>query len=343
MPTDSIAQFVQSQVSLQSLTTFGINASASSYLRVTQLSQLQQLIDCPALAKLPRLVLGGGSNIILQADFPGIVLHMALRGRELLAQDAHYYYVRAAAGEGWSDFVQWTLAQGWGGLENLSAIPGSVGAAPMQNIGAYGSELKDFFHSLSWFEFSSGQIHTLNLAGCQFAYRDSVFKRELRDAGVILDVTFCLPKQWQPKLAYGELAHALAAVAAPDAQQISAAICAIRKNKLPDPAQTGNAGSFFKNPLVSAELRDQLLLRYRKLVSYLQADGQYKLAAGWLIEQAGWKGRSMGHVGVYAKQALVLVNLGSATGSEVMALAQAIQADVFLQFGVQLEVEPVFI
>lgn len=339
----SLIQLIQSDVSLQSFTTFGIAASARFYLHVTEVAQLKQLSQLPELAGLPRFILGGGSNVILTRDFPGVVLHIALAGRECINEDDQFTYIRAAAGEVWHDFVQWTLAQGWGGLENLSLIPGSVGAAPIQNIGAYGVEIKDCFHSLSWFEFATGKIHTFTHADCQFAYRDSVFKHALHDQGVILDVTFALAKQWQARLSYGEVAQHIHDIAVPTPQQISAAICAIRQSKLPDPQQIGNAGSFFKNPLVSAEIRAALLMRFPQLVSYPQADGQYKLAAGWLIEKAGWKGRVLGKAGVYQKQALVLVNLGGATGAEVIALAQEIQADVLRQFGVQLEIEPVLI
>lgn len=339
----SLIQLVQSHVSLQSFTTFGIAASARFYLRVSEVEQLQQLRHLPELANLPRLILGGGSNLILTHDFPGLVLHIALKGRELVGEDDQFVYIRAAAGENWHDFVQWTLAQGWGGLENLSLIPGCVGASPIQNIGAYGVEIKDCFHSLTWFEFATGKIHTFTLSDCRFAYRDSMFKHAALNQGVILDVTFALAKQWQAKLSYGDLAKVLQDIEKPTPQQVSSAICAIRQRKLPDPAFIGNSGSFFKNPLVSAENRAALLMRFPDLVSYPQTDGQYKLAAGWLIEQAGWRGRVAGRVGVYQKQALVLVNLGGATGAEVIALAQAIQADVKLKFSVSLEVEPVLI
>ncbi len=334
---------LQTDVALDLLNTFGIAATARHFLHLTAIDQLQLLSELPMLASLPRLILGGGSNVILTRDFPGLVLHMGLRGRELVDEDEHDFYVRAAGGENWHEFVSWTLQQGWGGLENLSLIPGSVGAAPIQNIGAYGVELKDRFHSLHWFEFATGKVHSLTLADCQFAYRDSVFKHGLRDLGVILDVTFALPKHWQPQLGYGDVAQSLASVTQPTAQQISTTICAIRQSKLPDPHIIGNAGSFFKNPLVSAEQRQALLARYPALISYSQPDGRYKLAAGWLIEQAGWKGRALGNAGVYARQALVLVNLGGVTGAAVLALAQSIQADVMQQFGVQLETEPVFV
>jgi UDP-N-acetylmuramate dehydrogenase len=215
----------------------------------------------------------------------------------------------------------------------------------MQNIGAYGVEINDIFHSLSWFEFATGKILTLTHADCQFAYRDSVFKGALKDQGVILDVTFALAKQWHPQMNYTDVAHALREIDVPTPQQISAVICAIRQRKLPNPAVIGNVGSFFKNPVVSAEIRAALLARFPELVSYLQMNGQYKLAAGWLIELAGWKGRvsQEGRVGVYKEQALVLVNLGDATGDDIIALAEEIQADVKLQYGVSLEIEPVLI
>lgn len=338
MPIHSL---LQSDFDLQSLTTFGIAARARFYTRITQPEQLPILDQMPQLAGLPRLVLGGGSNLILTGDFPGVVVHMALSGRSLVGADERFNYVQAAAGEVWHDFVLWTLDQGWGGLENLSLIPGSVGAAPIQNIGAYGVELKDVFHSLDWYEFATGKIH--QITDCRFAYRDSIFKHSLRDKGVIQSVTFALPKMWQAKLGYGDVARAVQAYEAPTPIQISQAVCSIRQSKLPDPAQIGNAGSFFKNPVVSNALRDSLLQQYPNLVSYPQDDSHSKLAAGWLIEQAGWKGKALGRVGVYAKQALVLVNLGGAAGHEVVTLSRAIQADVLNRFGVQLEVEPVFV
>ncbi len=336
----------QSNVSLQSFNTLGIAALARFYLRVTAIDQLQLLkhqLKQAHLGDIPCLVLGGGSNLVLTQDFPGMVLHIALMGRECIVETDEFVYVRAAAGESWHEFVQWTLAQGWGGLENLSLIPGCVGAAPIQNIGAYGVEISHYFHSLSWFEFSTEKVHTLTASDCKFGYRDSIFKHALFGKGVILDVTFALPKQWQAQINYGEIAHALENIANPTPQQISSVICSIRQSKLPDPKLLGNVGSFFKNPVVSAQLRDYLLAGFPSLVSYPQLNGQYKLAAGWLIDQLGWKGRKLGRAGVYEKQALVLVNLGGACGNEIVNLAQNIQADVNLKFGVQLEIEPVVI
>ncbi|MBA5636155.1 UDP-N-acetylmuramate dehydrogenase [Duganella sp. LX20W] len=336
---------LQHQFPLQSLNTFRIAARAQAYLRVESLAQLRAALADPDVAALPRLVLGGGSNVLLTGDVAGLVLHIALAGREVLAGDADHHHVKAAAGENWHDFVQWTLAQGMGGLENLSLIPGTVGAAPIQNIGAYGAETKDLFHSLTVFDPATGQTRTMDAAACRFGYRDSIFKHAAGQGLIIVDVTFALPRAWQPNLRYAELAQAVAeqGLAAPTARQVADTVIAIRRRKLPDPAEIGNAGSFFKNPVVDAAQCADLLARFPTLVHHRQPDGSEKLAAGWLIDQCGWKGRSLGAAGVYAKQALVLVNHGGATGADVVRLAQAIQADVQARYGVRLEPEPVFV
>jgi UDP-N-acetylmuramate dehydrogenase len=335
---------LQHNFPLQSLNTFGIAARAQAYVRLASVAQLRAALADATLAAMPRLVLGGGSNIVLGGDFAGLVLHMAIAGRELVDSDAEFHYVRAGAGENWHEFVQWTLAQGWGGLENLSLIPGTVGAAPIQNIGAYGAETKDLLHSLTVFDPASDTTFSMDAAACQFGYRDSVFKRPGCQL-IIVDVTFALPRRWQANLGYAELAQELAAqgLAAPGARQVAEAVIAIRRRKLPDPAVIGNAGSFFKNPVVSAARCAELLAAFPALVHHRQADGSEKLAAGWLIDQCGWKGRSMGAAGVYPRQALVLVNNGGASGAEVMALAHAIQDDVAARYGVRLEPEPVFV
>ena len=336
---------LQFDFSLRHHNTFGIDAKAHIYLEVLSVDMLRQAREDAALAVMPRLILGGGSNILLTRDFDGLVLHMGLMGISIIGEDEEAIYVRAAAGENWHAFVQWTLQHGFGGLENLSLIPGNVGAAPIQNIGAYGVELKDRLHSLSVFDFDTGEILVLDKAACCFGYRDSVFKHALRERAVILDVTFALPKRWQPHTQYADVVAELSArgIAAPSAREIADAVIAIRRRKLPDPAQIGNAGSFFKNPVVPATQRNALLERHPTLVSYAQPDGSYKLAAGWLIDQCGWKGRSLGAAGVYERQALVLVNRGGAAGKEIAALAAAIQSDVQARFGVMLEPEPVFI
>lgn len=336
---------IQHAFSLRDLNTFGIDAKARAYLQVTSPEMLQEVRRATSLACLPRLVLGGGSNLLLTGDFAGLVLHMCTKGISIIGEDHNAVHVKAAAGENWHQFVQWTLRQGLGGLENLSLIPGCVGAAPIQNIGAYGVELKDRFYALTAFDFDTGQTFVLDNAACRFGYRDSIFKHALRKNAVVLDVTFALPKQWQPNVQYAELAQELAAhdIGTPTPGQISQAIIAIRTRKLPDPAVIGNAGSFFKNPVVSKEQRDALISRFPTLVNYPQADGSFKLAAGWLIDQSGWKGKFIGAAGVYERQALVLVNRGGATGEEIVHLARAIQDDVMSKFGVMLDPEPVFI
>lgn len=336
---------IQSDFSLREHNTFGINAIAKRYVKVASAEVLLQVNSLPELAGLPRLILGGGSNILLTGDFAGVVLHMSMTGIAIVDEDAEATYVRAAAGERWHQLVRWTLARGLGGLENLSLIPGSVGAAPIQNIGAYGAELKDCFHSATILDFASGTVSSLDKTACAFGYRDSIFKQALHGRVAILDVTFAMPKQWQPNLRYAELSQEVLArgLVNPSATEISDAVIAIRTRKLPDPAIIGNAGSFFKNPVVPAQQRDALLERYPQLVSYLQPDGSYKLAAGWLIDQCGWKGGSLGAAGVYEKQALVLVNRGGASGQEVLNLARKIQDDVLARFGVRIEPEPVFV
>lgn len=336
---------LRSDVSLRDHNTFGIDARARYFLDVESSGILQKVNEAPGLCAVPRLVLGGGSNILLTGDFPGLVLHMAMKGVAVVGEDADAVHVRAAAGENWHEFVLWTLRQGYGGLENLSLIPGSVGAAPIQNIGAYGAEVKDVLRSVTVFDFDSGTTLNLDNAACEFAYRDSVFKRGLSGKVAILDVTFALPKRWQPNLRYADVAQELASlgVAQPTPQQVSEAVIAIRSRKLPDPLKIGNAGSFFKNPVVGADLRNALLEQYPGMASYAQSDGSFKLAAGWLIDQCGWKGKRLGAAGVYERQALVLVNHGGAQGSDIVALARQIQADVQGRFGVQLEPEPVFI
>lgn len=337
---------IEHNISLQQFNTFGIPSRARRYLRVEDAAQLAALAADAELAALPRLVLGGGSNLLItHGEIDLLVLHMALMGKEIVGETPDAILVRARAGENWHGFVQWTLEQGLGGLENMSLIPGTVGASPIQNIGAYGAEVKDLFHSLTAFDFASGTTRSMDAAACRFGYRDSLFKHEDGCHLAVLDVTFALPKAWAPNLRYAELAQALEVqgIAAPTPRQVSDAVVAIRRRKLPDPAEIGNAGSFFKNPVVAGEHCARLLESWPNLVHHRQPDGSEKLAAGWLIDQCGWKGKSMGRAGVYPKQALVLVNNGGASGEEVLALARAIQADVQARFGVLLEPEPVMI
>lgn len=331
--------------SLRALNTFGIDVEAAVYLRVSRSDDLRAVRDDSALSSLRRLVLGGGSNLLLTRDFDGLVLHMSNTGITVTDEDENSVYVTAQAGENWDNFVQWTLAHDYPGLENLSLIPGSVGASPIQNIGAYGAELAEFFHSLRAFDFQTGDVIELFRTDCQFAYRDSIFKRVLRDRAAILDVTFALSKCWQPNLRYGELATELQSLGPsdPSAKDIRDAVIKIRRRKLPDPAEIGNAGSFFKNPIVHREQYEQLLSRHPQLIGYPQLDGNVKLAAGWLIDQCGWKGKSLGPAGVHNKQALVLINRGGATGRQLLKLAIQIRDDVKKQFQVDLEPEPLIL
>ena len=329
--------------SLQALNTFGLPARAAWFAAIETLAQLTTLIAWPEWQRLQRFVLGGGSNLVLAGDFDGLVLHVCLPGRELIAEDAAAWFVRAGAGENWHDFVSWTLERGWPGLENLALIPGTVGAAPVQNIGAYGLEMAERFHGLEAVDLETGATVVMDHAACRFGYRDSVFKREAAGRYLITAVTFRLPKRWRPIIGYADVARELAmrGIAQPNARAVADAVIAIRSRKLPDPARIGNAGSFFKNPRIDAKTFQNLVARYPDLPHYPQPDGTVKLAAGWLIERCGWKGRGFGPAGVYENQALVLVNRGGARGEDVLRLARAIQASVRATFGVELEPEPV--
>ncbi|MGQ5522901.1 UDP-N-acetylmuramate dehydrogenase [Chitinimonas sp. PSY-7] len=320
------------------LHTLGLRAQAECLVHFTDGHQLQALL---AEAERPLRVLGSGSNLVPGERVGGTVIRVELVGRTLLGEDEYAWYVAAAAGENWHDFVQWTLEQGWPGLENLSLIPGTVGAAPIQNIGAYGVELKDRFHGLAALSLEDGSVCLFTPEHCEFGYRDSIFKHGQAGRWLITEVLFRLPKQWEAKLDYGDLRARL------DGQEITPqavadAVIATRQSKLPDPAVIGNAGSFFHNPVVSAEVAAALRERFPGLVNYPQEDGRVKLAAGWMIEQAGWKGKRLGQVGMYDKQALVLVNHGGAGAADVKALMQAVQADVAKQFGVALTPEPIW-
>jgi UDP-N-acetylmuramate dehydrogenase len=342
---------VENNVPLQALNTFHIVARAQQLVRITSLADAQAVLQDAHLAAQPKFVLGGGSNLVLTGDVKPLVLKMELMGRALVQETPKHYIVEAGAGENWHDFVAWTLEQGLPGLENMALIPGTVGASPVQNIGAYGVELQDVFDSLDALDLRSGEVFTLDAARCAFGYRDSVFKHDsgmgLKERALILKVRFALPKAWKPVLGYADIEkmRAQEGVQTPTAQQIFDWVCRIRRAKLPDPAVVGNAGSFFKNPTVSAEQCADIIARDPKVVHYRLDNGSYKLAAGWLIDACGWRGKSVGQAGVYEKQALVLVNRGQgsqgATGGEVMTLARAIQTSVYERFGLMLETEPV--
>jgi UDP-N-acetylmuramate dehydrogenase len=336
---------IETGVSLKPYNSFSLPAVAGTLVRIASDADVRRVVDHPALGTAPKFVLGGGSNIILTRDMPQVVLKVEVRGMRLVEERADAWIVEAGAGEPWHEFVAHTLAQGWPGLENLALIPGTVGATPVQNIGAYGVELKDRFESLDAVDLVTGRTVTLRAEFCAFGYRDSVFKHSLANRTVITRVRFRLPRPWQPVLGYLDLERRMAETGnhAPSAQQVADWICAIRRAKLPDPAVLGNAGSFFKNPVVTPEQCRDIIGRDPEIVHYPLPDGSVKLAAGWMIDACGWKGKSVGQAGVYERQALVLVNRGSAIGSEVMLLAGAIQESVYGRFGIRLEPEPLVV
>jgi len=336
---------IETGVSLKPYNTFSLPAVARTLVRVASDDDVRQIARHPQFGRAAKFVLGGGSNIILTRDMPQLVLKVEVHGMRLVEARHDAWIVEAGAGESWHALVAFTLAQGWPGLENLALIPGTVGASPVQNIGAYGVELQDRFDSLDAIDLATGAGLTLRASDCAFGYRDSVFKQALAGRCVITRVRFRLPRPWQPVLGYLELERKRAetGIDAPSAQQVFDWVCAIRRAKLPDPAVIGNAGSFFKNPVVTVEQCRDITGRDPEVVHYPMPDGSVKLAAGWLIDACGWKGKSVGRAGVYDKQALVLVNRGNATGSEVMLLAGAIQESVYGRFGIRLEAEPVVV
>ncbi|GHU00256.1 UDP-N-acetylenolpyruvoylglucosamine reductase [Betaproteobacteria bacterium] len=327
---------------LTALNTFALPATAQRLLRLQSCADAQAFVA--RRGREAALIVGGGSNLLLTGAAIELVLKVEIRGRRKVGEDAAAVIVEAGAGENWHDFVRWTLTQGWPGLENLSLIPGTVGAAPIQNIGAYGLEVSERIEALDAMDLGTGELRQFDAAACRLSYRDSVFKHA-PGRWLVTAVRFRLPRRWQPLTHYGDIEREFGAqgIAAPTPRQISDAIIAIRRRKLPDPAVLGSAGSFFKNPVVDQAACAGLLARYPALPHYPQADGREKLAAGWLIEQCGWRGQRRGAAGCYDKQALVLVNHGGATGAEVLALADAIRADVRAKFGLELEIEPVVV
>lgn len=332
---------LQEHISLQNLNTFGINAQARYYARIDTVQALHELLAHAAWEGQPRLVLGGGSNLLFLHDFEGIVAHMAIDGIATVREDEDYVWVRAGAGVNWHQLVLHCVANDYAGIENLSLIPGTVGAAPIQNIGAYGVELRDVFASLEALEIRSGTVHTFDQVACAFGYRDSIFKNTLKGQYIILSVTLKLHKQPTFRTDYGAIQRTLAAmnVSTLSIKAISDAVIHIRQSKLPDPAHLGNAGSFFKNPVITQAQFNQLQAIHPQLPGYEQPEGQVKVPAAWLIEQCGWKGKKQGAVGVHEQHALVLVNYGGGTGEALYQLAQDIQQSVQTRFGIDLTPE----
>lgn len=331
---------IAENVSLKTLNTFGTDARARYFSAFSTPDELAGLLEWAG--KRRRLVLGGGSNILLTGDIDGIVLHNAIKGIEQVDEDEEHVYVRVGAGENWAGFVDYCIGRDWAGLENLSLIPGSVGAAPMQNIGAYGVELEGVFLELDAWSLADRKVQTFTLGDCEFGYRDSVFKGRYRDQFIILGVTLRLRKQPIFHTGYGALQEELQRMKISELsiRAISQAVIAIRRSKLPDPAQIGNAGSFFKNPIVPNDEFARLQAQFPDIVGFPDPLGEYtKLAAGRLIEQCGWKGYRRGDAGVYERQALVLVNYGNASGAEINRLGEEIAASVAQKFGIVLETE----
>lgn len=333
---------IRHNISLRPYNSFGIDVSARSFAAFTSVEELAELVTGSTIpATDPLLILGGGSNVLLTQHIDGWVLKNDLTGIELLQEDEDHYYVKAQAGENWHGFVQYCIAQEYAGVENLSLIPGNVGASPMQNIGAYGVEIKDIFHELRAYDLLEKTIRHFGLEDCAFGYRESVFKNRYKGRYVILDVTYRLNKKPDFHTSYGAITQELERMGIQELsiQAVSRAVIQIRSSKLPDPKQIGNAGSFFKNPVISSGQYDILQAQYPAIPGYAAGEGYTKVAAGWLIEQCGWKGYRKGDAGCYEKQALVLVNYGKASGQDIWELSQSIIDSVKEKFGILLERE----
>ena len=324
-------------ISLKSYNTFGLDCKALYFTEVRSVEDLQTIYADARFTNLPKLILGGGSNLLLCNDFKGLVVKVAPKGIEVVGDGL----IKVQAGENWHEFVLWSLNNGYNGIENLSLIPGNVGAAPMQNIGAYGVELKDTFVELEAFHTGSKEIHVFSNSLCEFGYRESVFKGKYKGKYIILSVTFKLKVDGEVDIKYGAIGQQLKAkdISVPSAKDVSDAVIAIRKSKLPDPSLIGNSGSFFKNPIILKSHFNRLKKSYPALPSYPVDDFKVKVPAAWLIENAGWKGKTMGAYGVHKKQALVLVNYGGALGSDIYSMAKDIQKSVDTLFSIELQLE----
>ncbi|HEY2581380.1 MAG TPA: UDP-N-acetylmuramate dehydrogenase [Mucilaginibacter sp.] len=331
---------IQRDVQLKNFNTFGVEAKAQFFVEINKKEELAELFMDPQWKQMKMLVLGGGSNMLLLNDFDGLVIRINIRGIEHRISH-NDVFIEAGAGEVWNDLVNFCVIREYAGLENLSLIPGSVGASPIQNIGAYGVELQDVFHSCCAFELQTGAFKTFSKEDCRFGYRESVFKNELKDQYIIVSVKLHLSLIPHFKLTYGAIEQELKArnIVSPTLKDVSQVVSHIRVSKLPDPSTIGNAGSFFKNPIIDAVQFNGLKLKFPEVVHYPAADGHVKLAAGWLIEQCGWKGKVAGNTGTWKNQALVLVNHGGATGEEVYTFSSQIIDSVYTKFGVMLQRE----
>ncbi len=331
---------IQQNISLKNFNTFGIDANAKYFVEIAHEGELVELFADPQWQQTERLVLGGGSNLLLVTDFDGLAIRINIRGIEHRISN-NDVYVDAGGGEVWNNLVNFCVDRGYAGIENLSLIPGSVGASPIQNIGAYGVELKDAFVSCRTFEIATGTFKTFTKHDCKFGYRESVFKSELNAQYIIVSVKFQLSLIPNLNTQYGAIGQELAnrGIVSPTIKDVSQVVSHIRVSKLPDPSTIGNAGSFFKNPVITQSEFEAVYTKFPDVVNYPAADGNVKLAAGWLIEQCGWKGKTVGHTGTWQNQALVLVNHGGATGTEIYNFSSQIIDSVYAKFGVMLQRE----
>ncbi|MFY8010143.1 MAG: UDP-N-acetylmuramate dehydrogenase [Flavobacterium sp.] len=331
---------MQSNFSLKSFNTFGIEAKAKNFVAVHSLDELKTVLV--EYAAEPKFILGGGSNMLLTQDIEALVIHIDLKGKRILKEDDDFVWVESMAGENWHEFVLWTIDQNFGGLENMSLIPGNVGTTPVQNIGAYGTEIKDTFVSCDAMKIDDQTMRTFSKEDCRFGYRESIFKQEAKNQYIITSVVFKLTKRnHNINTSYGDITKELAEknVTVPTLKDVSNAVIAIRQSKLPDPKVLGNSGSFFKNPVISRSHFEKVQAQFPEIKFFEVSPTEVKVPAGWLIEQAGYKGFRKGDAGVHKNQALVLVNYGSATGQDILALSREVQQAVFDKYSIAIEAE----
>jgi UDP-N-acetylmuramate dehydrogenase len=341
----TISMQIHSNFSLRHLNTFGLESEARYFVEARTIEELTEILLDPVWQQTPKFILGGGSNVLFTRNVDALVIHPVIKGIEKIREDEEHVWLKVGGGEVWHDFVMYCVENNYGGIENLSLIPGTVGAAPMQNIGAYGVEIKDVIESVEGVSIQNGQKRTFSKEECQFGYRESVFKRAFKDQYVITGATFILTKKPILNEGYGDVKKTLEEmnVASPTIRDVSSAIIQIRQSKLPDPARIGNAGSFFKNPEILSEQYAELKETFAEMPGYVVSSEKVKVPAGWLIEQAGWKGYRRGMIGVHERQALVLVNYGGGNGNDIKALAAEIQESVLTKFGIALNAEVNFI
>lgn len=332
---------IENNVSLKPYNTFGLKANAKFFYRIPEISFLESLWKTNLLAQSSPLILGGGSNMLLAADYPGLVIKNELHGKEIVKEDSVNVWLRIAGGENWHETVLWAVDNGWGGIENLSLIPGCVGAAPIQNIGAYGVELEQVLEQVYVFDLESGKNGQISHAECEFGYRDSIFKSKVKGRYFVSGILIKLSKVPVLNISYGDISGTLQnrGITNPSVKDVSDAVIQIRRSKLPDPAEIGNCGSFFKNPVLENSVFERIKLQNQEVKSFPASEGFQKISAAWLIENAGWKGFRRGDAGVHEKQALVIVNYGNASGAELFQLAKEVQTSVLHKYGVLLEME----